>query len=84
MPLQKPRTRVVYFRVSEEEFVKLNQLSEMQGARSLSELLRTTMHNMLAEAEGLATTTAVVTRLETLERMLTDVSQALMSMRKNP
>jgi hypothetical protein len=80
MSVLKPRTRVIYFRISEEEFGRLNQLCQAQGARSLSDLARTAMQDMLGQAAGQPGTDAVATKLETLERMLSELNQALRSM----
>ena len=80
MSVLKPRTRVIYFRISEEEFGKLSELCETQGARSLSDLARTAMRGMLGQATEQAGTDAVATKLETLERMLAELNQALRSM----
>jgi hypothetical protein len=70
----------VYFRISEDEFGKLNQLCEMQGARSLSELARTAMRDMIGQAGGEPAQNIVVTKLETLERMLIELNEALRSL----
>ncbi len=43
MPVLKPRTKLIYFRVSQEEFEQFNRACEMEGARSLSDLARTAM-----------------------------------------
>jgi mobilization protein NikA len=40
MAIQKPRTRLINFRVSEEEYEQLRQASTRSGARSLSEYAR--------------------------------------------
>jgi hypothetical protein len=80
MSVLKPRTRVIYFRISEEEFGKLNELCQAQGARSLSDLARTAMQDMLGQANGHAEADPVATKLETLERMLAELNQALRSM----
>ena len=76
----KPRTRVVYFRISEEDYGKLNQLWQTQGARSLSDLTRTAMQNVLGQVDGVPTTSTVVSKLDTLERMLAELIEALRSM----
>jgi hypothetical protein len=81
MSVQKPRTRVVYFRISEEEFGQLNRLCETQGARSLSDLARTAMQHMLGHADGELSQNMVVTKLETLERMLAELNDALRTLR---
>ena len=48
MPVLKPRNRLVYFRVSEDEFLQFSAMCRAAGARSLSALARTAMHRMLA------------------------------------
>jgi hypothetical protein len=47
MSLSKPRKRLVYFRVSEEEFLLFSAMGQATGARSLSALARTAMQRML-------------------------------------
>jgi hypothetical protein len=49
MPVLKPRNRLVYFRVSEDEFLQFSAMCRAAGARSLSALARTAMMRMLAE-----------------------------------
>ncbi|MEJ5369462.1 MAG: hypothetical protein WHT08_14180 [Bryobacteraceae bacterium] len=41
MTVMRARTRLVYFRVSEDEYAWLHQMCEQTGARSLSDLVRT-------------------------------------------
>jgi hypothetical protein len=48
MPVLKPRNRLVYFRVSEDEFLQISAMCHSAGARSLSALARTAMQRMLA------------------------------------
>jgi hypothetical protein len=48
MPVLKPRNRLVYFRVSEDEFLQFSAMCHSEGARSLSALARTAMQRMLA------------------------------------
>ena len=43
MPVLKPRNRLVYFRVSDEEFDQFTRVCEQEGARSLSDLFRLAM-----------------------------------------
>jgi hypothetical protein len=40
MPVIRPRNRLVYFRVSEDEFKQFTQLCKAAGARSISDLVR--------------------------------------------
>ena len=48
MPVLKPRSRLVYFRVSEDEFTQISAMCRTAGARSLSAFARTAMQRMLA------------------------------------
>ena len=43
MAVLKPRNRLVYFRVSEEEFEQFTRVCEQEGARSISDLVRSAM-----------------------------------------
>ena len=43
MAVLKPRNRLVYFRVSEEEFEQFTRACEQEGARSISDLVRSAM-----------------------------------------
>ena len=47
MSVLKPRSRLVYFRVSEDEFVQFSAMCQSVGARSLSALVRTAVQRML-------------------------------------
>lgn len=79
MSVLKPRTRLVYFRVSEEEFQQFNRICESIGARSLSDLARSAMQNMMTE--GTRQPNSLHTRLTALEaaidRMNTKLSHLL-------
>lgn len=79
MPLKSPLTRIVYFRISEEDFKKLTCLCETQGVRSLSELARLAMQNMLGQSVAQPTTADIEMKLQQLERMLAELNQALRS-----
>lgn len=43
MTVMRARSRLVYFRVSEEEYAWLHAMCEQTGARSLSDLVRTVL-----------------------------------------
>lgn len=48
MSVLKPRTRLVYFRVSEEEFESFNKVcTEGSSARSISDLARQAVHQLV-------------------------------------
>jgi len=50
MSVLRPRNRLVYFRVSEDEFQQFNQICESMGARSISDLARSAMRRMIEQA----------------------------------
>ena len=67
MPTTMNRNRLVYFRVSEDEFVELTCLRERAGARSLSEMARMAVlqlseKNRTANGETLAKTVRDLSR----------------------
>jgi hypothetical protein len=47
MAVQRPLTRLVYFRVSEEEFLQLAVIRDRQGLRSISEVARGAVKHLL-------------------------------------
>lgn len=52
MTVFKPRSRMVSVRLSEEEYVSLQQLCVVTGARSLSDLTRNAMQTLLNGSLG--------------------------------
>lgn len=68
MSVLKPRNRLVYFRVSEEELNMFHQLQVSQGVRSLSELARTAMKRMAEPQIG--DEPAVQAKLERVDRLI--------------
>ena len=50
MAVLRPRTRLVFFRMSEEEYQQFRDLCESRGARSLSDLARTAVFSMFEES----------------------------------
>jgi hypothetical protein len=69
----KPRTRIVYFRISEEEFTEFCGLCEAQGVRSLSELARLAVRSMLQPNKA----SDVSERLGELERCILELNHQL-------
>ncbi len=47
MSVLRPRNRIVYFRVSEDEFDEVSRACQATGARSISELARSAMIHMI-------------------------------------
>ena len=48
MAVLKPRERLVYFRVSEDEFHQFLGVCEQEGARSVSDLARSAVQRLIA------------------------------------
>jgi hypothetical protein len=73
LPAIKPRTRLVYFRISEDEFNKFCSLCEAQGVRSLSELARQAVRSMLQSDR----TADLSQRLNELEQCILELNNHL-------
>ena len=72
MSVMRPRNRVVYFRLSEEEFEKLSRMcSSSDGARSVSELSRSAVQKLILN-QSMSTNGEVA---EVLNRVQTTVSE---------
>lgn len=67
MPLRN-RTRMVYFRVSDEEFQQFADLRDRHGARSMSDLVRVAMKKMVEHRDEFETD--VAERLKRLENSM--------------
>jgi hypothetical protein len=75
MAVLKPRTRLVYFRVSEDEFERFSSLCERHHTRSISELARQAMERLIAEAALDAA--CGNPRIEDLSRLIMHLSNQL-------
>ena len=51
MAVLKPRRRLVYFRISEDEFQQIQQLCAVTGARSISEMARSAVQKHIDECK---------------------------------
>lgn len=52
MTLIRSRTKIVYFRVSEAEFERYMAFCRAQGVRSISDLARSGLENLVTETES--------------------------------
>jgi hypothetical protein len=76
----KSRTRVIFCRVTEEEFLELAKLCELTGARSMSDLVRSAFHVLRTQHGQAGSQLAVLidqvskfeTRVEHLIREIND------------
>lgn len=76
MPVLKPRTRLVYFRVSEDEFQQFHRACESEGARSLSDLARSAMQRALSGGSN-GDEASASARLSKLEGLIGELSTCL-------
>lgn len=74
MSVLKPRNRLVYFRVSEDEFQRFNHVCESLGARSLSDLARSAMQSMIQDTHH-GHADKVSEKLTLLETMVSDLNR---------
>lgn len=77
MSILKPRTRVVYFRVSEEDFHRLVDLCPARGARSISELARSAMQSIIRGAQDDPGDREVVETLHAIDKTVSEMNQNL-------
>ena len=76
MSVLKPRNRLVYFRVSEDEFQQFNQICASVGARSISDLARSAIQRMIHERNQEASTSdPVAAKLTVLETIVCDLDR---------
>ena len=78
MTVLRPRSKLVYFRVSEDEYEQLSALCRTVGARSLSDLVRQSLLERLdrraADGDGLE---ALAERIERLSKMIEELREKL-------
>jgi len=79
MSVLKPRNRLVYFRVSEDEFQQFNHLCESTGARSLSDLARSAMQSLIHDAPP-NRSERISDRLSLLETMVRELNREVVQL----
>jgi outer membrane protein TolC len=73
----KPRERLVYFRVSEDEFRQFVSVCEQAGARSVSDLARNAVQRLIADANRQREEDEVAQKMHTLEKLISEVTDQL-------
>jgi hypothetical protein len=74
MAVLKPRNRLVYFRVSEEEFQLFSGMCEIEGARSISDLARLALQR-LAQEHRLNTEGDFIGKLRVINEVLSELGE---------
>jgi hypothetical protein len=73
----KPRERLVYFRVSEDEFRQFVSVCEQGGARSVSDLARNAVQRLIADGQRERDHTELDEKMRLLERLIAAVTEQL-------
>lgn len=74
MAVLKPRNRLVYFRVSEEEFQLFSGMCEIEGARSISDLARLALQR-LAHEHSLNAEDDFIGKLKAINEVLNELGE---------
>ena len=77
MPVLKPRERLVYFRVSEDEFRQFVSVCEQGGARSVSDLARSAVQRLIADGNRQREDDELTNKMYRLERLIAQVTEQL-------
>lgn len=77
MAVLKPRERLVYFRVSEDEFRQFVSVCEQAGARSVSDLARNAVQRLIAEGQRQRDGQELEEKMQVLERLIAAVTAQL-------
>jgi hypothetical protein len=73
----KPRERLVYFRVSEDEFRQFVSVCEQAGARSVSDLARNAVQRLIADGQRQRDGHELEEKMQVLERLIAAVTEQL-------
>ena len=77
MAVLRPRERLVYFRISEDEFRQFVSVCEQAGARSVSDLARNAVQRLIADGQRQREDQELDEKIRVLERMIAAVSEQL-------
>lgn len=77
MAVFKPRERLVYFRISEDEFRQFASVCEQAGARSVSDLARSAVQRLIAEGHRQKEGEELAERMHRLDKLIAAVSEQL-------
>ena len=84
MAVLKPRERLVYFRISEDEYRQFASVCEQGGARSVSDLARNAVQRLIADGERHQQGDEMEAKIRLLERLITAVTEQLQFLGGNP
>jgi len=73
----KPRERLVYFRISEDEFRQFVSVCEQEGARSVSDLARSAVQRLIADGDRQRNGEELEEKMHRLEQLIMSVTEQL-------
>jgi hypothetical protein len=73
----KPRERLVYFRISEDEFRQFVSVCEQVGARSMSDLARNAVQGLIADGQRQQQAQVLDEKMRVLEDLIGAVTEQL-------
>ena len=77
MAVLKPRERLVYFRITEDEFHQFAGVCEQAGARSISDLARNAVQRLIAEGNRERENHDLAPKMHSLEKLIAEVTAQL-------
>lgn len=77
MAVLKPRERLVYFRITEDEFHQFAGVCEQAGARSISDLARNAVQRLIAEGDREREVEGLAPKMQHLEKLIAEVTEQL-------
>ena len=77
MAVLKPRERLVYFRITEDEFHRFVSVCEQEGARSVSDLARSAVQRLIADCNRVREERELEPKVQTLERLIAELTAQL-------
>jgi hypothetical protein len=80
----RPRERLVYFRVSEDEFRQFSTVCEQTGARSMSDLVRNAVQGFIADGQRQRQAEALDEKMRVLEDLIAAVTEQLRLLSASP
>lgn len=75
MAVLKPRSRLVYFRISEDEFQQIQHLCVVTGARSISEMARAAVQKYIDECKHDSSSDEWKQARQSLDGVLSDLRE---------
>ena len=82
MAVLKPRERLVYFRITEDEFHQFAGVCEQAGARSISDLARNAVQRLIAEGNRERENDGLAPKMLSLEKLIAEVTAQLQMLTK--